>query len=42
LRASKWGLTGPNASTTAATAADTPHAVAPKVPPGALVIDLTD
>jgi hypothetical protein len=42
LRASRWGLTGPNASTTAATAADTPYAVAPKVPPGALVVDLTD
>jgi Holliday junction resolvase YEN1 len=42
LRASRWGLPGPNASTTAATAADTPYAVAPKVPPGVLVIDLTD
>jgi hypothetical protein len=42
LRTSRWGLTGPNASTTAATPADTPHAVATKVPPGALVIDLTD
>ena len=41
LRAAAWGSAGPDASTQATTA-DAPSASASKVPPGALVIDLTD
>ena len=41
LRAAKWGSTGPALPTTA-DLADAPCTIASKLPPGALVIDLTD
>ena len=42
LRAAVWGSTGPKASSAATPADASRVVVAPKVPPGALVIDLTD
>ncbi|KAM0706851.1 hypothetical protein Q7P35_006181 [Cladosporium inversicolor] len=41
LRAAKWGSAGPKASTTSIPA-DASCVAAPRLPPGALVIDLTD